>query len=81
MAKVVKPTPKEWVEVKKRLFKKYPQMRSWWKKSLTKAQRELERRTSERIKAIKTKRTRRTESRLKTAGLSEADIARLQGRK
>ena len=79
--KVTKPTPVEQKEIDKRLAKKYPQMEDWWKDDAAGAEKELERRTKERVKKVKSKRTEQTERGLQEAGLSAADIARLRGKK
>ena len=72
MAKIIKPTRAEKKIIDKRLRKQYPQMfEKNWAKSLKKKVK----------KEFKTARTSDIENKLRRAGLSEKEIARLRGKK
>lgn len=84
MAKsVVKPTPQEQVIIDRRLRKMYPQMYSpgWGVPgAIVAAAKKKRKKKKRKKKELTTVRTQAISERLKQAGLSDSDIARLRGK-
>ena len=79
MAKVVKPTPKENVEIQRRLRKKYPNMgtENWVSKLKKKVRKQV--RAGDPAKKGKTLRTRKQIDSMRKSGMTEREIRILSG--